>query len=506
MDRSTQNHLPQPEEWTNLLERVDQLERELAQAREFERQYRPVIDHTEDYAFILFDTDYCIVNWNRGAARMFGYREEEILGRSGALLFDPDAREMGEPDQEVQEARRSGRADDERWHMRHDGSRFWGNGVLHTIADEHGRPKGFLKIVRDLTPSKALEEQLRESEQRFRLFVENVTDYALIQIDLAGKISSWNTGAERTFGYKEDEIIGQPVERMFTPEDVTQDFPHRDLENALSKGRAEETRWMVRKDGRRFWSRWITTPIRDGGRLQGYAKVLRDETERQQAEDRLRAALVERETLLKEIHHRVRNNLQVIVSLLSLQSEQIHDPAALAAFFDTQNRVRAIAGIHEALYSAADLAHVDFGQYARLLVRDLFALYHNESDPIRIDVEAEDMVLDITQAIPLGLILNELVINCFKYAFPDGRAGQVRILLRRCSGSPPDTAVGELCVEDDGVGLPPGFDFTKAETMGMYLVRILTRQLLGQVRLEPFNGTRFCVTFPLHRADSRKAS
>lgn len=143
----------------------------------------------------------------------------------------------------------------------------------------------------------------------------------------------------------------------------------------------------------------------------------------------MRASLIERDTLLKEIHHRVKNNLQVIVSLLNLQSDQVTDAAALAAFHDTQSRVRAIARIHETLYSSADLAQVEFGHYARVLAGDVAAFYNASHDRIRLDVHTEEMVLDIDQAIPLGLILNELMTNSLKHAFPEERSGTVEVSL-----------------------------------------------------------------------------
>jgi two-component sensor histidine kinase len=265
---------------------------------------------------------------------------------------------------------------------------------------------------------------------------------------------------------------------------------------------------LVRKDHSRFVARWVTTPIRDENRsLLGFAKVLRYETERRKAEERLRASLNERDTLLKEIHHRVKNNLQVITSLLSLQSDQISDPRALAMFNDTQSRVRAIVKIHESLYSSADLANIEFEQYTRALVQDLIAFYNIDPARIQLELNTDDIVLDITQAIPLGLILNELVVNCFKHAFPGDHRGRVEISLRYLDesvgpGQTLDEGKAQLCVKDTGVGMPPDFAFEQTESMGMYLVRILTRQLNGTATLHQTRGTRICVTFPLTLDDA----
>ncbi len=205
-----------------------------------------------------------------------------------------------------------------------------------------------------------------------------------------------------------------------------------------------------------------------------------------------RASVVERDVLLREVHHRVKNNLQVIVSLLNLQSHQITEPALRGAFQETQNRVRAIAGIHETLYRFADMARIDFSAYLQQLVRDLFSVYGVEDERIRPIMKLEDVVLEITQAVPLGLILNELVTNCLKYAFPNGRSGQVGVEL-----SYREEGWAQLRVWDDGQGLPADFDERQIQSMGMTLVRILTGQMNGRLHVQGTGGTEFRIDFPL---------
>ncbi|MBV8818398.1 MAG: PAS domain S-box protein, partial [Acidobacteriaceae bacterium] len=291
--------------------------------------------------------------------------------------------------------------------------------------------------------------------------------------------------------------------QLFTEPDRESHLPEQDLQAAEAEGRAEYERVMVRADHTRFIGRWVTTAIRDDdGQLYGYAKVVRDETERRQTEQRMRASLTERDTLLKEVHHRVKNNLQVIVSLLRLQADQISDPSARSIFDDTQSRVRAIAGIHETLYSSADLAQIDFAQYARGLAEELFGFHNISPDRIQLRINTEDMVLDIGQAIPLGLILNELITNALKHAFGQERTGTVYVTLRYLHDSirpdqTLDQALSQLTVEDNGAGLPPDFTFENATSMGMYLVRILSRQLRAKLELEQNGRTRFRITFPL---------
>lgn len=468
-----------------------------------EQLFRTLVEHTPDYAIILFDQNNRVLRWNVGAERVFGYTESEILGAKGALFFTAEERANGEVEKELISAQRDGKAEDDRWHVRKDGSRFWGNGVMRPVRNAAGELKGYIKILRDLTAEKQSKERLRRSEEQLRLFIENITDYALIQVDTSGHVSSWNPGAQRITGYTEEEILGKHLSILCTQEDVDAHFLDEELKRASEKGSSEEVRWFVRKDGRRFWARWVThTILNADGQPSGFAKVMRDETERRRAEERLRASLLEKDVLLQEIHHRVKNNLQVVVSLLSIQANRLQRQDVIDVLNETQNRVRAIAGIHETLYASPDLANISFSDYMEQLIRGLFSFYHVSASKIDLQIKTDDMVLDITQAVPLGLVLNELMTNALKHAFPDGRTGTVWASLQYVPELPLsegtlDEGSAELIIEDDGVGLPSGFDIQKQESMGMYLIRVLTHQLRGSVHVSGDPRTQFRVVFPL---------
>jgi PAS domain S-box-containing protein len=474
-----------------------------------DQQLQVLMQCVRDYAFITYNLDNRITSWSAGAERILGWSASEANGQSGEIVFTPEDRASGAIERELTIARNEGRAEDERWHVRKDGSRFWASGILTLLRNDAGLPIGFAKVLRDLTDRRYAEAALRESEQRFRLFVENVREYALFQTDVNGRVTSWNPGAERLFGYTRREMMGQPASCLFPVEDQRAGVLEKEISRILADDQQQDSRWLVRKDGSQFWAQWITEAVRDeAGQIRGVAKVLRDETERRRSEQILRASLAEKEALLREIHHRVKNNLQVVVSLLSLQAQQIDDPVAGEMFRDTEIRVRSIAAIHENLYTSEDLAEIEFGAYASGLIEELFALYGVAKDRIGFQFVAEDMALTITQAIPLGLILNELVVNCFKHAFGDGRSGTIRVSLRYAKEllaphQTLDDGLAEMCVEDDGSGLPENFDLGSQTSMGLYLVRILSRQLQGEVQCHAAEPTRICVRFPLTLEEAR---
>ena len=215
-----------------------------------------------------------------------------------------------------------------------------------------------------------------------------------------------------------------------------------------------------------------------------------DITEMKKATEKIKTALKEKDILLQELHHRVKNNMQVISGLIELQSQQLDDEASRMIFNETRNRVSSMALIHENLYKASDLGNINFAEYIKTLTNHLFYSYKIDSNVVQLHTEISDVFLDVQVGIPCGLIVNELVSNTLKHAFPDGRQGEVTISL-----IPEDDGRYSLIVKDDGVGFPKNLDFRKTKSLGMQLVTMLVDQLEGTITLNQDKGTEFVITF-----------
>jgi PAS domain S-box-containing protein len=253
-----------------------------------EERLRLLVEQVTEYAMFLLDPQGYVATWNLGAARIKGYSATEIIGQHFSKFYRPE--DKWKCDQELEVAAREGRIEDEGWRVRKDGSLLWANVVITGLRDSSGQLIGFAKVTRDMSDRRRAEEALRQSEERFRLLLENVKDYAIFMLDPSGVVATWNVGAERIKGYRADEIIGSHFSRFYPPEDVKAGKCEMELERAKREGRCEDEGWRVRKDGSRFWANVVITELRDAaGNSLGFAKVTRDLTERRAAEqERLR--------------------------------------------------------------------------------------------------------------------------------------------------------------------------------------------------------------------------
>ena len=267
--------------------------------RQTEERLRLLVESVTDYAIFMLDSQGYVLTWNPGAQRIKGYLAEEIIGQHFSRFYPEDAIQDGWPEHELRVVAEQGRFEDEGWRLRKDGSKFWANVVITALRDEDGQLRGFAKITRDLTERREHEESLRQSEERFRLLVEGVGDYAIFMLDANGYVLTWNTGAQRIKGYSAKEIIGQHFSRFYPLDAIQGGWPEHELQVAAEQGRFEDEGWRLRKDGSNFWANVVITALRDeDGRLRGFAKLTRDLSERRRTEA-LQADTAHREELLE---------------------------------------------------------------------------------------------------------------------------------------------------------------------------------------------------------------
>ena len=375
----------------------------------------------------------------------------------------------------------------------------WIVGTAVAIRGQSGELLGYQGTSLDISERKLAEESLRRSEADFRTLVDGSPEAMLLQ--RAGRIIYLNQRCAEVLGWESPaSLLGTSLLELIAPPDRAMVQERIRLHLSAPGGQVRITIRFLRKDRSVVWFDATGMDVEFEG-APARLVVARDVSEqvlteeaRKVAEASLQRSLAEKETLLQEVHHRVKNNLQVVSSLLSLQAQQLHDPALRSIFDDSRARVHSIALLHEKLYTSARLDSIDVGDYLRALVASLARAQSHCSGRARIEVEVGDVRLPPDAAVPFGLIVNELVTNSLKHAFPDGRTGTVRVLVH--------SRDGRISVEvrDDGVGSPPEIGIDTARSVGLRLVRSLSQQIEGSVQLRshhgPDQGTRVTLDFP----------
>jgi PAS domain S-box-containing protein len=331
--------------------------------------------------------------------------------------------------------------------------------------------------------------ELRESEQRFRHLLENVQLVALT-VDRDARITFANEYTVGLTGWSNDELLAMDLlDVVVPPEGMTRQAYREAVRTGAVAAHFEGE--LITKPGARRMIAWNTTVSHNAeGTVAGIAILGEDITERKRAEEKLSASLKEKELLVREVYHRVKNNLQTISSLLSLQSESIADPATREMFVENQHRIRSMTMIHERLYRSNSLSRIDMREYLQGLANSLFRSYAMNRN-IALHVDVRDVVLSADASIVCGLIVNELLSNTLKHAFPGDRAGEITLTM-----FPGDHGTYALTFADNGIGLPPGLDIHATRTLGMNLITSLTQQLHGDIEISTESGTRYVITMP----------
>ena len=472
--------------------RVEERTAELAKTTEYFRREK---ERAEEYLNIAgvvlatLDADEKISLINKKGCEILGYKEEELIGRNWFDILVPQ-RIRGE----IRGVFGKLMAGDIEPVEYYENTLLTTEGeerliVFHNtvIRDKNSQTVGVLFSGEDITERKQAEEALRKSEGLFRAIFETAQDSIFIK-DRTLNYTLVNPAMEKQLGLPASKLIELTDDDLFGEEAGAH---IREVDSRVLGGEIIEEEHTKPVKGIPHTFHVIKVPICDSsGEIIGLCGIARDITERKRTEEQIKASLREKEVLLKEIHHRVKNNMQVIISLLNLQSKHVKDKHDLEIFKDSQNRIKSMALIHDKLYQSKDLASIDFAEYTENLASHLFNTYSVSSSAIKLVADIKDVPLDIDTAIPCGLIINELISNSLKYAFPDGQEGEIRIKLY---ASKDDTSTLIVC--DNGIGLPEDLDFRNTESLGLQVVVALVEQLKGTIELDRSEGTAFKIVF-----------
>jgi PAS domain S-box-containing protein len=455
--------------------------------KESEQRLRLLLESTEDIIVAMLDLQGRCLYYN-GPSR-YGLKPEDVIGKTPADFLDPSiAASVLVRVKHVAALRQSLNFEQKvPWRR----NTLWFLTQISPVLDKSGEVSAVVFFSRNISERKRAEESLRLANILLERTFASLKEAVFVMDLSAQAVITCNTAVEHIFGYKKEEVIGKTLEFLHLSKANYDEF-NEGLSSALKGEGLFNAEFPARcKDGTSIMTEYTVTETSDDSSGRAVLVIVaRDITERKRAEEQLKIALKEKEVLLKEIHHRVKNNLAVISSLLNMQSKYIKDKKTLEIFRESQNRVKTMALIHTKLYQSSDLARIDFADYVRKLAADLIDSYRLEPDAVTLLLDVRDVFFDVNVGIPCGLIINELLTNALKHAFPSGRKGEVSVSLR------PEEERITLAVADNGIGFPENIDFRNTESLGFQLVTALVDQLGGTIELAGEKGTRFVISFP----------
>jgi PAS domain S-box-containing protein len=502
-----------------------------------EGRFQLLVDAVTDYAIYMLDPTGIVASWNPGAQRFKGYKESEIIGEHFSRFYTDEDRATELPRRALETAAREGKFEAEGWRVRKDGTYFWAHVVIDPIRDAHGTLLGFAKITRDLTERKKAQDALKESEQRFRLLVQGVTDYAIYMLDPQGYVTNWNAGAQRIKGYAESEIVGRHFSQFYTDEDRATELPRRALETAAREGKFEAEGWRLRKDGTRFWASVVIDPIRnDQGELIGFAKITRDITERRQAQEALeqaQAALFQAQKmeavgqLTGGVAHDFNNLLTIIVNNLDLLTRNARDPRDVKLIESAQRAAERGAKLTQQLlaFSRRQPLQPDAHNPNTLIEGFESVLRRACGEMIRLQLSLAPRLRWVSVDAPQfeSALLN-LIVNA-RDAMPNG--GSLKIVTGNVTLSEQDSASSPLqpgqyvsiAVQDTGVGMTPDIvnrvfepffttkEIGKGTGLGLSQVYGFVTQSGGTIKIDstPDQGTRVTMLLPAQESGGEEA-
>ena len=486
-DRSIRSH-PEPSACPSALTANGKADRRRQENRQ-SRQFIDRIIEESGNAIFTFDIEGRIQNVNPKASRITGYGLDELFGSPYSIIFSlnalPEASEQFNlifaqgkivSKQETEIVRKNG---DTRSIILNATPFYEGDNIV-----------GIAATFEDVTGYKQAEKALAVKNMYLNDILNNATEFAVAATDLDYRIIFYNPKAEELFGYSAEEVIGKTVQQMHTKEKVDPKRFEQAVENVRKHG---EHRYSVKQElasGVRHLESRVAGINNGNGELIGFALFSLDVTNRQLMEEQIRASLTEKEVLLREIHHRVKNNLQLVMSLLELEADKASEQTVKTALNESRNRIYSMSVVHEQLYQSSDLANISFSKYLSTLAQNLQQTYSVSQRRPALNMQLNDIQLGINQAIPLGLLCNELITNIFEHAFPDNGSGEINLTLGMN-----EEGMVDLEISDSGVGIPDSVNWPEPTSMGLDLVSGLAKQLNAEIRLDRSRGTNFQVRF-----------
>lgn len=440
-------------------------------------------------AVIEWNMDFCINGWNESAEKIFGWKKEEILGKSADVIVPDEVKGIvGRVWKELIQKSGGERSTNE--NITKDGKRILCEWYNTPLIDDNEVVIGVASLVEEITERVKAEDLLKQQREYLRAVIDTDPNFVFAK-DWDGRFTLVNKAVAENYGTVPESLIGKTDGDFNTNADEVEHFLNYDRE-VIATGEPKfipEEKVTNSLTGQTKWYQTIKVPLKGTDGQMQVLGVAADITARKAAEEITKRSLKEKELLLKEIHHRVKNNLQIIISLLKLQSKFVFDPRDMAIFNKSRSRVETMSLIHEKLYKSADISQIDIGNYLKDLVSHLLKAYKINTANIEFVINAENILMTIDTAIPCGLIVNELINNILKHAFPDGYIGKIELNLRRCG----ENVILEVI--DNGIGIPDSFDMDKSDSLGMQLIDTLVKQLDGIVEINNSNGTRFIIEF-----------
>ena len=453
------------------------------------KRFKALLDQSNDAIFLLEMSSGLITDVNKSAVEQLGYSPDEILKMSiNDFIIPWEVNQMENLFFDLMENR--GVQDRKNVITTFLKSNLEEIPVEISISlVEFGDNFYAVMVARDITERMEAEKALTQSEEKYRTLFEYSPDF-IILLTPDTKIIDINKSTKNFVNLSREELIGKSILELgvLFEEDVNEFIK---IGSELMSGKpADPFEFkIVDKNGQVCWMEAYFSLLKKDRVSSAIQVILHDITNRKTYEKQIKRSLSEKEVLLKEIHHRVKNNLQIISSLLNLQSRYIEDKNALGVFKESQNRIKSMALIHEKLYQSKDLTRIDFTEYIRSLTFHLFHSYSVDQSRVVLSVNSEGVMFDIDTAIPCGLIINEIVSNSLKYAFPGGRKGKISIDIRV------EGKKYVLVISDNGIGFPEDLDFQNTETLGLRLVNILVGQINGVITMYTCGGTSFKIEF-----------